>query len=169
MVRNLFINKFIKTLNQNIINKIKSIITMKKLFILLLFVSLSTIIFSQQKEYYVGGIDLSGGDTLKFGMGKDTAIATVLKKIVHKDEYCPIDDTIVFDNVVVDNESYNIVDCYFGDGKLYKIIMKRYVGAEYINQIPEMKFNPEIQKELMDGEKFIVQQIFVDTKSKYNY
>ena len=94
---------------------------------------------------------------------------TVKEKIVHKDEYCPIDDTIVFDNVVVDNESYNIVDCYFGDGKLYKIIMKRYVGAEYINQIPEMKFNPEIQKELMDGEKFIVQQIFVDTKSKYNY
>lgn len=141
---------------------------MKKLFTLLLFVSLSTIIFSQQVEYYVGGINFYQGDTLKFGMDKNAVIPIVLKKMTHKNEFTVSNDSVVFNNIVLDGENYDILDCYFGEDKLYKIILKTYIGADEVNQIPELRFNMEVQKKLIHGEKFIVQQIYKDTKSKYN-
>lgn len=142
---------------------------MKKLFTFLLLISFSTIIFAQQKEYYVAGINLSSGDTLKFGVSKNEAITIVLKKMKHKDEFAIINDTIIFDNVILDGENYDIMNCYFGENKLYKIILKSYITAEeFIKQFPQMQFNIEVQKQLINHEIFVYQQIFKDSKSKYN-
>ena len=128
----------------------------------------SALCFAQQKEYYVAGVDLSGGDTLKFGMNENATITMVQKKMLYKDKFAIINDTIIFDNIVLDGVGYDIVECYFGENKLYKIILKTYIGGEYVNQYPEMKSNPEVQRKLQNGEKFILQHIYKDTKSKYN-
>jgi len=140
---------------------------MKKLFTTLFLCLLTCAIFAQtQQEYYVGGIDLSGGDTLKFGDSKNVAIKLMQKKMYYKDAYCPINDTIVFNNVVLEDYKYDIVLCYFNNEKLYKINFKTIVTEKNINHYAELKFNPDILKLLVRDKSFIMEQIYRDAHAK---
>jgi hypothetical protein len=142
---------------------------MKKLFILSFFVFICTIISAQQKEYYVAGLDFCKGDTLKFGMDKNTVMSIVLKKMTRKDMFNPIGDTIIFANVFLDNVKYDFVKCCFGDNKLYKVDMKTYINSDYVKKYyPNLFYNPEIQKKLINDGYLIQEQIYCDSKSKYN-
>ena len=61
---------------------------MRKLFTVLFLFTLTCATFAQtQQEYYVGGIDISNGDTLKFGDSKNVVIKLMQKKIRDKSAY----------------------------------------------------------------------------------
>ena len=140
---------------------------MRKLFTVLFLFTLTCATFAQtQQEYYVGGIDISNGDTLKFGDSKNVVIKLMQKKMRDKSAYCPINDTIVFDNIVLEEYKYDIVLCYFNNDKLYKINLKTVVTENNINKYNELKFNPDILKLLVRDKSFIMEQIYRDTKVK---
>ena len=140
---------------------------MRKLFTVLFLFTLTCATFAQtQQEYYVGGIDISNGDTLKFGDSKNVVIKLMQKKMRDKSAYCPINDTIVFDNIVLEEYKYDIVLCYFNNDKLYKINLKTVVTEDNINKYNELKFNPEILKLLAKDKSFVMEQIYRDAHLK---
>jgi hypothetical protein len=141
---------------------------MRKLFtgLFLCVLTCATFAQTQQVEFYVGGIDLSGGDTLKFGESKNVTIKLMRKKMHDKSAYCPINDTIVFDNVVLEKYKYDIVLCYFSNDKLYKIKFKTIITEDNIDKYGELKFNSDLLKLLIRDKSFIMEQIYQDTHIK---
>ena|ERR1035437_1302350 len=145
---------------------------MIKLFIFLCFLCTINFVQAQQTpqnkqvEYYVNGIDLNGGDTLKFGDNKNIAIKLMQKKMYYKDAYHTINNTIIFNNVILEDYKYDTVLCYFNNDRFYKINFKTIVTEKNINHYDELKFNPDILKLLVRDKAFIMEQIYQDAHVK---